>query len=67
LWECFGEDRLVYGSNWPVCEHVGDFIGNGLRIVRPFFAAKGEEAYTKFLWKNSQRIVKWTPRLPSQR
>ncbi len=67
LWEIFGEDRLFYASNWPVCEHVGDFIANGLRILRPFFAEKGEEAYTKFFWKNSKKVYKWIPRLPSQK
>ena len=67
LWEIFGEDRLIYGSNWPVCEHVGDFIVNGLRIVRRYFAEKGEEAYTKYFWKNSQQVYKWVARLSSQR
>jgi L-fuconolactonase len=67
LWEIFGEDRLFYASNWPVCEHVGDFIVNGLRILRPFFAEKGEEAYTKFFWKNSKKVYKWIARLPSQK
>jgi L-fuconolactonase len=67
LWEIFGEDRLIYGSDWPVCEHAGDFIANGLRIARPYFAEKGEEAYGKFFWKNSQKAYKWVPRLPSQR
>ncbi|MFC1918409.1 amidohydrolase family protein [Chloroflexota bacterium] len=67
LWELFGEDRLIYGSNWPVCEHAGDFIASGLHIVRPCFAEKGEEAYTKFFWGNSKAVYKWIPRLPSQR
>ncbi len=22
-WDAFGEDRLIYGSNWPVCEKGG--------------------------------------------
>lgn len=67
LWEIFGEDRLIYGSNWPVCEQAGDFLANGLRIVRAYFAEKGEQASSKFFWKNSQKIFKWKPRLPSQR
>ncbi|MFH1490342.1 MAG: amidohydrolase family protein [Pseudomonadota bacterium] len=67
LWDIFGEDRLIYGSNWPVCMHAGDSISNGLRIVRPYFAENGEEAYTKFFWKNSKKVYKWVPRLPSQR
>jgi L-fuconolactonase len=67
LWEIFREDRLFYGSDWPVCEHAGDLIGNGLRIVRRFFSEKGEEASAKFFWKNSQKAYKWAARLPSQR
>jgi len=66
LWEIFGEDRLFYGSNWPVCEHVGDFITDGLRIVVPYFAERGSAATDKFFWKNSQKVYKWTARLPSQ-
>jgi L-fuconolactonase len=66
LWNTFGEDRLFYGSDWPVCEHAGDFIGNGLRIVRRYFAEKGEEASRKFFWKNSKNVYQWVARLPSQ-
>jgi L-fuconolactonase len=67
LWETFGEDRLIYGSDWPVCEHAGDFIANGIRIVTPFFAEKGQDAYVKFFRTNSQKAYKWVARLPSQR
>jgi L-fuconolactonase len=67
LWEMFGEDRLLYGSNWPVCEHAGDRIGEGLRIVRRYFAEKGLQAYTKFFWQNSIKVYRWKPRLASQR
>ncbi|MGI0133410.1 MAG: amidohydrolase family protein [Candidatus Micrarchaeaceae archaeon] len=66
LWEIFGEDHLMYGSDWPVCEHAGDFIGHGLRIVRQYFTEKGDEAYNKFLWKNSIKLYKWKPRTTSQ-
>lgn len=67
LWNIFGEDRLFYGSDWPVCQHVGDDIARGIRIVRRFFCEKGEEASRKFFWKNSKAVYKWEPRLPSQR
>jgi L-fuconolactonase len=67
LWEIFGEDRLFYGSNWPVCEHVGDYITHGLEILTPFFAEKGSVATEKFFWRNSQTAYKWVARLPSQK
>lgn len=66
LWESFGEDRLIYGSNWPICEHAGDYINHGLGIVRPYFAEKGQDAYDKFFWKNSMKVYKWEPRTVSQ-
>jgi L-fuconolactonase len=65
LWESFGEDRLIYGSNWPICEHAGDYISHGLRIVRPYFAEKGQQAYDKFFWQNSMKVYKWKPRAAS--
>ncbi len=66
LWNIFGEDRLFYGSNWPVSEHAGDFIANGLRIVRRYFSEKGGIAYDKYFWKNSLEVYRWKPRLISQ-
>lgn len=66
MWNLFGEDRLFYGSNWPVSEHVGDYIANGMRIVRQYFAEKGEAACSKYFWRNSQKVYKWVARLPSQ-
>jgi predicted TIM-barrel fold metal-dependent hydrolase len=66
LWRIFGEDRLMYGSNWPVSEHEGDFISNGIRLVRRYFSEKGHVAYDKYFWKNSLRAYKWSPRMQGQ-
>lgn len=61
MWEAFGEDRLIYGSNWPVCERAGDFA-TAFGAVRDFFAAKGEEASEKYFWRNAQAAYKWVHR-----
>jgi L-fuconolactonase len=53
LWDAFGEDRLVYGSNWPVCEVGGDYAAV-LGIARAYFEAKGEEAAAKYWWRNAR-------------
>ncbi len=58
MWLAFGEDRLIYGSNWPVCERAGSFAA-ALRIVKDFFAAKGQRATEKYFWKNAQAVYKW--------
>lgn len=66
IWNVFGENRLLYGSNWPVSEHEGDFIANGIRLVRRYFSEKGQAAYDKYFWKNSVAVYKWKPRMQGQ-
>ena len=64
LWDSFGEDRLVFGSNWPVCERAGSFP-DSIRIVRAYFGEKddeGAESADKFFWRNSQAAYKWVQR-----
>jgi len=61
LWECFGEERLIYGSNWPVCEVAGDYAGC-VSIVRSYFAEKGEEASANYFWRNAKAAYKWIER-----
>ncbi len=62
-WECFGEDRLVYGSNWPVSEKGGTY-GDQLKVVTEYFAARGTEACEKYFWKNSREAYRWVERAP---
>jgi L-fuconolactonase len=52
LWELFGEDRLIFGSNWPVSERGGSYA-TLYEIVREYFSGKGEEALEKYFWKNA--------------
>jgi len=58
MWQAFGEDRLVYGSNWPVCERAGTFAAS-LNIVKEFFASKGADAAEKYFWKNAKAAYRW--------
>lgn len=58
LWDTFGEDRLLYGSNWPVSDRIAPFEV-ALRVVKEYFAAKGDDATQKYFWKNSQAAYRW--------
>lgn len=58
LWHAFGEDRLIFGSNWPVCERAGDFTV-GIDVVKAYFAEKGEGAAAKFFRQNAQDAYHW--------
>jgi len=52
LWDLFGEDRLVYGSDWPNGDHWGTYP-QVLDSVRGYFEGKGKQAAEKYFWKNS--------------
>src|ERR1700680_5084237 len=43
LWETFGRDRLLYGSNWPVSNRLAPYPAV-LKIVQEYFAEKGADA-----------------------
>lgn len=61
LWQIFGENRLIYGSNWPVSDRVAPY-GEIFKHVQGYFAGKGREASEKYFWKNSQIAYRWTAR-----
>jgi predicted TIM-barrel fold metal-dependent hydrolase len=60
LWQAFGEDRLIYGSNWPVSERFADY-GVVQGIVHEYFQQHGEKALRKFFRLNALAAYK-TPR-----
>lgn len=61
LWEHFGPDRLIYGSNWPVSDK-GASYEVVFRIVDEFFASKGAEARQKYFAGNSRVAYRWLGR-----
>lgn len=61
LWEVFGTDRVVYGSNWPVSDQYGTYT-EAFHIVAGYFAAKGPTAARKYFRDNSRAAYKWTDR-----
>jgi L-fuconolactonase len=52
LWNMFGEDRLIYGSNWPVSERAAPYA-TVYRIVHAYFQEKGARSLEKFLRTNA--------------
>lgn len=65
LWGIFGEDRLMYGSDWPNCDHWGTYA-EVLSLARGYLAEKSDEAAEKFFWKNSLAAYHWVRRDKSQ-
>ena len=65
LWEIFGEDRLIYGSDWPNSDLWAEYP-QVLKVVREYFMSKGPAAAEKYFWKNSVAAYKWVKRENAQ-
>ncbi len=55
VYEAFGEDRIIYGSNWPVTDRGGTYAEQ-LAIIRAFFAPEGERVLRKLFALNAQKF-----------
>ena len=65
LYGIFGEDRLVYGSDWPNSDQWGEYP-QVLSVVREYFTAKGPAVAEKYFWKNSVAAYRWVKREAGQ-
>jgi len=61
LWELFGPDRAMFGSNWPVSNRVAPYA-SVVKVVADYFATKDRSEAENFFWKNSQAAYQWKPR-----
>lgn len=58
----FGEDRVLYGSDWPNSDQWGTYP-QGFKIVHDYFTRKGPAAAGKYFWKNSVAAYRWVKRV----
>jgi predicted TIM-barrel fold metal-dependent hydrolase len=65
LWDVFGEDHVLYASDWPNSDHHATYVET-ISIVRDFVATKGRQASEKFFWKNSIAAYRWHRRQADQ-
>jgi len=57
LMKAFGEDRLVWGSNWPVVGQGGD-VGKEIAIAEEYLQTFGPETRDKVMFKNAQSFYR---------
>ena len=65
LWNIFGAERLIYGSDWPNSDHWGSYA-EVLSVVHEYFTAKGRAVAEQYFWKNSLAAYRWVKRDASQ-
>jgi len=65
IWGVFGEDRVLFGSDWPNSDQWAG-LPKVLDVVRAFFTAKGRAAAEKYFWRNSVAAYRWEKRDATQ-
>jgi L-fuconolactonase len=55
IWKAFGEDRVLFGSNWPVSARFAS-LATVHAIVAEYFAAHGTRASAKYFRHNAMRV-----------
>jgi len=65
LMDVFGEDRVVFGSDWPNSDGVAP-VDQVFAMAKAYFATRTGAAAEKYFWKNSIAAYKWIRRDPMQ-
>lgn len=58
VWNAFGDERVIYGSNWPVSDNAADYE-TLQRIALEYATSRGVEATRRFCSTNSQTAYRW--------
>ena len=53
--ECFGEDRIIFGSDWPVTRTTADYA-SALKLTRDYFEKKGPAVSLKLFSSNAKKF-----------
>jgi hypothetical protein len=61
VWDLFGADRVMYGSNWPVSENLAP-CPVVFNIVKQYVTARGAADSVKYFSKNSKACYRWMDR-----
>jgi len=61
VWNAFGDDRVIYGSNWPVSDGAADYYTLE-KIALTYASEKGNDALKNFCSLNAKRGYKWVER-----
>ena len=57
----FGEDRVLYGSDWPNSDQWAPYQ-TVFRLVQEYFTGKGRAAAEKYFYRNSVAAYRYEPR-----
>jgi L-fuconolactonase len=61
VWNSFGDERVIYGSNWPVSDRAADYF-TVQRLAMEYAAEQGNVAVNRFCSLNAKRAYQWIER-----
>lgn len=61
----FGEDRILFGSDWPNSDGVAP-IDQVFGVAKEYFASQPRTVADKYFWRNSIAAYKWVKREAAQ-
>ena len=65
LFGIFGEDRVLFGSDWPNSDRWAPYP-KVLGLARDYFSRQSRAAQEKYFWKNSVAAYRWVKRESGQ-
>lgn len=65
LYGLFGEDRVMFGTDYPNSYGVAT-IAEEVGLMKKFFATKTKAQADKYFWRNAAHIYKYVKRRPDQ-
>jgi L-fuconolactonase len=65
LWDIFGDDRIIFGSDYPNSEPLGT-LPQIFCLAKSYLATKPVKSQAKVLFENSKRAYRWQERTDSQ-
>jgi len=65
LWNLFGPDRGIFGSDWPNSDQIAPY-DQTFAIVSEYISTKSPAGSEAYFWKNSKAAYRWTSRTSIQ-
>ncbi len=65
LWDLFGEDRILFGSDWPNSDSLATYTET-FRVAQHYIVTRSANVQQKYFWKNSISVYNWLPRTSAQ-
>ncbi|MCA8983544.1 MAG: amidohydrolase [Planctomycetaceae bacterium] len=61
VWHAFGDQRVIYGSNWPVSDRGADYY-TVQKLALDYAGEYGKQALKRFCSENARQVYGWVER-----